>query len=388
MPTEERINLLYVVTKLELGGAQGHVFDLIDGLDREKFAPFLFSAADGYFVGRARSTKGLFFHGSGFLERAVNPWMDLCALVELAGFIIKNRIRVVHTHSSKAGILGRLAAGLVRVPGIIHTVHGWSFHEYQPGFLRCACMLMERLLARWTDVLVVVSRGDEQKGLKAGIVPRGAYALIRCGFSVQDFMRQEREASRRVFGLSEGDTVVGMVACLKPQKAPLDFVRLAGALKAQMPRVKFLWAGDGILREEIMRLIRAKGLEKDFILTGWREDIPWVLSAMDVFVLTSLWEGLPISVYEAMASRVPVVVTDTVGVRDVVVDGQTGFLVRCGDVADMCAKVLRVAGDPALRERAVAAARARVMEEEFSLTFMMGRMGAVYRKTLEKGWHV
>ncbi|MBF0331934.1 MAG: glycosyltransferase family 4 protein [Candidatus Omnitrophica bacterium] len=388
MPTEEKIKLLLVVTKLELGGAQKHVLDLIEGLDKERFELFLFSAGEGYFVEKAAGLTGVTFYRSRFLERSVNPVRDLCALIELAAFIKKNKIGIVHTHSSKAGVLGRMAARIAGVRRIVHTVHGWSFHERQSAAFRWLAILIEKALARWTDTLIVVSCADEHKGRGAGIVPRGTYALVRCSFNAQAFSGSAHQMCRQALGFSEKDIVLGMVACFKPQKAPLDFVKFATAVKEKLPQARFILVGDGVLKEAIMQQIRMAGLGKDFILTGWRQDMPEVLSVMDVFVLTSLWEGLPISVFEAMASRVPVVATDTGGIRDVVIDGKTGFLVEPGDVTGLRDKALHLVRDADLRRSVTEAALMRITDDEFNRDVMCRKIEKIYRQGQEQPLHV
>jgi glycosyltransferase involved in cell wall biosynthesis len=247
---------------------------------------------------------------------------------------------------------------------------------------------LEKILARWTDVLCVVAQADEGKGLKAGIIPRRKYVLARCGIRTETFSPDDRGRARTQLGFQADDHVVGMVACLKPQKAPTDFVKLAAVVKRKMPKAKFMLVGDGVLRNDLERQIRAAGLEKDIVLTGWRQDVPALLSIMDVFVLTSLWEGLSIAVLEAMAAQVPVVVTDTGGVRDVVDDGRTGFLMAQGDVLGMCEKIVTLAKAPVLKRQMVEAAKARVMAEEFSLPKTVRAVEMVYGEMIGKGHDV
>lgn len=379
MSKEKKINLLYVITKLELGGAQKYLLAQIRGVDKDKFNLFLFTARDGLLVDQALSIPGLSFYRSRFLKRRINPIEDFLAFIEIFLYIIKNNIRIIHTHSSKAGILGRLAARAAGVKVVIHNVHGWSFHGHQPKIYYYLCVLLEKFCAEFTNMLVVVSEWDKKRGLDHHIIPRDGYAVIRFGIDHDEFNnRWQRNEVRRNIGLIGNGPVIGMVACFKPQKAPLDFIRLAVALKKVLPQCKFVLVGDGPLRRKIALSITDAALEKDVILTGWRQDMPDILSALDVCVLTSLWEGLPIAVMEAMAARVPVVATDTGGIREVVLPGDTGYLVKVGDIADLSNRVLELLTDSGLRTRLAERAAHFIKDEKFSLNHMIKSTEDIY----------
>jgi glycosyltransferase involved in cell wall biosynthesis len=382
----QRINLLYVITKLELGGAQKQLLSLIGSLDKEKYNVFLFTAREGLLVNEALSIDKLILHRSGFLGRSINPFQDLLALIELYSFIRKNRIQVVHTHSSKAGILGRFAANFARVPLIIHTVHGWSFHDYQLRVVSYFYLILEKISASFTSRIIVVSNSDRNKGLKNSIGRERQYIIIRYGIDYNEFKgREGRSESRKVLGLSNTDLAVGMVACFKPQKSPLDFIRLAAAVRNVFPDAKFIMIGDGPLRRRVCALIKKFNLEGQVILAGWRNDIPLILSALDVFVLTSLWEGLPIAALEAMAAGVPLVATDTGGIRDVVVNGKTGYLVKTGDMLSMQDKVVELLNNLRLRNEFVNLSKKIIDSGEFSLSNMVKKTEGVYSDLLKEG---
>ena len=346
----QRINLLYVITKLELGGAQNQVLSLIKHLDQSKFRLFLFTAQDGLLIPEAEAIKGLTLRKSRCLERPINPLRDFLALIAIYRFIKKNNIRIVHTHSSKAGILGRMAAKLAKVGVIIHTVHGWSFNDYQPGLVRWFYIWLERIIAQFTDSIIVVSSHDKQQGIANRIGADNKYSIIHYGIDYAQFS-VKGQGIREELGISASDLMVCMVSCFKPQKSPQDFIRLASLINESFPNAKFLLVGDGILRDKIERLIHRLNLQGRVILAGWRRDIPQILSDADVFALTSLWEGLPISVLEAMASSLPVVATDTIGIREVILEGKTGFLVSPRDMNKMSEKLSVLLKDKGLRVR-------------------------------------
>jgi len=241
-----------------------------------------------------------------------------------------------------------LAAGLAKVKVIIHTVHGWSFNDYQPRLEQLFFIWLERLTAQFTDKLIVVSNYDQQKGLDKHIGKEDKYVLIRYGIDYTEFNIKDQNI-REELGINPNELIVGMVACFKPQKSPQDFIKLAFLVSQTTPGVKFLLVGDGILHKKIERLIHKFNLEKQVILTSWRRDIPRILQAFDVFVLTSLWEGLPISVLEVMASSKPVIATNTGGVVGVIVEGTSGFLVPRGDMHRMSERLVVLLKDKNLR---------------------------------------
>jgi len=377
----QRINLLYVITKLELGGAQKQLLTLIRHLDKKRFHLFLFTAKDGLLLPEALSINGLTIKKSICLERPINPLKDLLALIEIYWFIKRNNIEIVHTHSSKAGILGRLAARLAKVKIIIHTVHGWSFNDYQPRAERLFFIWLERLSARFSDKLVVASNYDRQKGLDNHIGKENKYSLIRYSIDYTEFNIKDQNI-REELGINPNDLVVGMIACFKPQKSPQNFIRLAFLVKKFSTHIKFLLVGDGILRRKIEKLIEKLNLKNYVILTGWRRDIPRILSAIDVFVLTSLWEGLPITVLEAMASSKPVISTHTGGVSEVIVEGKSGFLVTPRDINRMSERLAVLIKDENLRRQIGQNARAG-LDSNFTLTNMISKTENLYEELMK-----
>lgn len=348
-----KFNLLYLITKLELGGAQKQLLSLIRYLDRDRYNIFLITSKRGLLVEEALSIDGLRVNRLSSLARPINPLKDILAFVVIYNFIKRNKIDIVHTHSSKAGILGRWAAKLAGVNMIVHTVHGWSFNDYQNLLLRQFYIALERFTAKITDKLIVVSNIDMDRGIRKYIGEQTKYILIRYGINHGEFINnlEDNVKIRREIGLNDNEFLVGMISCFKPQKAPLDYIKLAASVRKFYPQTKFILVGDGILRRKIEKLIDKFNLRGNIILTGWRRDIPRILSAIDVFVLTSLWEGLPIAVLEAMVSSKPVVTTNTGGVSEIVKHGENGFLVPCRDIEAMKEKIFDLLKDAEFRYR-------------------------------------
>lgn len=346
----QKINLLYVITKLELGGAQKQLLSLIENLDQGRFVPFLLTAQDGLLVQEASAIRGLKLIKSRFLERPINLLNDLAVLFEIVRIIKKNNIHIVHTHSSKAGILGRWAAKLAKTKIIVHTVHGWSFNDYQPALRRNFFLWLERITALFTNKLIVVCYCDKQRGLANRIGAEDKYIIIRYGINHEKFKKIPQNLKQEL-GIAASDLVVTMVSCLKEQKWPAGFINLALKVIRTSLGIKFVLVGDGVLRKQLEKIIVKFNLKGRVFLTGWRLDIPRILSETDIFVLTSLWDGLPISVLEAMAASCPVVVTNTGGIREVVVEGKTGLMTSPGDLNGMARKLEVLIKDVNLRKQ-------------------------------------
>jgi glycosyltransferase involved in cell wall biosynthesis len=382
--------ILYIITKLELGGAQLQTLALIRGLDRQRFAPMLATASAGILVPEARALDSVPVIGVSFLERALNPVYDGIALAQLIRLMRRARPDIVHTHSSKAGILGRIAAHQAGVRAIVHTVHGWSFNEFQPWWQRTLFCSSERACARWTDAIITVSEHDRAQGARQRIGCDAQYRVIRYGIDVAAFCADHPQRTpgavsiRRAWGVAEAELLVGMIACFKPQKSPLDFVRAAAMTRARIgnaKKVRFVMVGDGMLRAAVLRAARQYGMTDALILAGWRRDIPDVLGACDIIALTSRWEGMPIVALEACAAGKPMVVTDTKGIREVIRSEENGVLVAPADVPAYARALERIIVDEPLRKRFARQART-VLSDEYTHARMCARTQQVYEEII------
>jgi glycosyltransferase involved in cell wall biosynthesis len=271
------------------------------------------------------------------------------------------------------------------VPTVVHTVHGWSFNDTQPAWLRQLYVQLERLAARFTDRLIVVSTRDRERGLAHGIGRREQYDMIHSGIELERFRRpsRDRETVRRELGIEPQQVLVGTIACLKPQKAPLDFVRAAEAAYRRNPRLRFVIVGDGELEPSVRALIRELGLEQIVHLLGWRRDVVELLHAMDVFLLTSLFEGLPRAVLQAMAAGTPVIATSVDGTPEVVKHRETGLLVPPSRPDAAARGVLELVEDENLRLHCVSEAR-RVLGKGFDIRWMVTHLDRLYLTLLER----
>ena len=382
--TRRKTRVLHLITRLELGGAQQNTLYCTANHDRGLFDVELIAGAGGQLDDEARAITDARVQIVPWLRHQIDPLRDLEALVRLRSHMAANDIDVVHTHSSKAGILGRLAAHLAGVPFVVHTVHGWSFNDTQSRTRRRAYVEMERLAAGFTNRIVVVSSRNREKGLSMGIGRPDRYEVVHSGIDVDAFRQPEtdRRAVRRSLGYGPDQVVVGTVACLKPQKAPLDFVRAAAEAYSRDERLRFFIAGDGPLRPAVEAEITRLGLGGIVQLLGWRRDVVDLYHAMDVFLLTSIFEGLPRSVLQAMAAGVPVVATDVDGTPEVVRNRQTGLLIPPARPEAAARALLEVVRDAELRDTCIDQAGV-LLTRDFEIRQMVRRLDRLYLEGLE-----
>lgn len=374
----ERIRVLTAITRLELGGAQRVALHTAARLDRASFDAALAWGPGDVLDDEARELADVVAFEIPDLVRPVAPHRDLRALAGLRRAIRDFRPDVVHTHSSKAGVLGRLAARREGVPVVVHTVHGFGFTPLQPAVKRIAYFAVERLAARWTDHFVTVSELNRRRGLELGLWGEAEATVIRAGVDLARFRNPgDGAATRRRLGLPAGAPLVVQIGNFKPQKAPLDFVRAAAAIAGERPEAVFVMVGDGRLRGPAERLAEELGLTGRIHFTGWFDDVPGLLASTAVSVLSSRHEGLPCSVVEALAAGVPVVATAVDGTPEVVRPGVNGELVAAGDPGALARAVLGLLADEDRRRQMAAAATDGL--EAFDRDHMVRQLEELYR---------
>ena len=378
-----RVRVLHAITMLELGGAQRNTLDTVTRLDRGRFAAALACADRGELFAEAETLPDLAFFPLRHLRREVRPLADLAALAELRRAIRAFRPDVVHTHSSKAGILGRAAARRERVGVVVHSIHGFGFGPHQRAPVRALFLAAERIAARWTTHFIAVSAENLAAGVRLGLFPRERATVIRSGIDLAAFRGAAGGAAVRAeLGVPPDAPLVVQVACFKAQKAPERFVALAARLAPRFPAAHFVLVGDGALRGPLEAARAAAALTGRLHLPGWRRDVPAVLDAATVVTLTSRFEGLPRALVEARAVGRPVVAMAVDGVVEAVRDGVDGFLVPEGDDEAMAARVGELLADEALRRRF--AARAGEGLDEFDRDVMVRRQEELYLSLLRE----
>jgi glycosyltransferase involved in cell wall biosynthesis len=367
-----------LITRLE-GGAGVLALRGAKALDPDEFQVTIITGSGNHLLDQA-AAAGLEVIVEPVLRTPIDPRSDLRALHALNGLLRRGRFDVAHTHTAKAGVIGRMAASRALVPRIVHTYHGFPFHEFQSWGRRSAYIAIERRLGRITDVALCVGTGVSVEAVRRGLIAPDRIRTIRVavdgvlGSELQARAPEAREQARRALGLPADATVVGAVGRLTYQKAPEDF--LAAMRLLGRPDVIGVWVGGGELAAHVSRLASMQPTAR-VVLAGERADVPDILPAFDVFALPSRYEGLPTAVVEAMVCGIPVVATAVNAVSDVVVPGETGLLVP-PQRPDLMADAVRYLLDrPAVAMRMADNARAR-LGDRFGEQALRGALGAAY----------
>jgi len=365
------MRIAHVITRLILGGAQENTLLTCEDLLRRHGDQVLLVTGpalgpEGSLIQRARA-GGVPLVVVNPLRRAIHPWRDLAAYRQIKQTLRDFRPDVVHTHSAKAGVLGRAAAWSLGVPAVVHTVHGAPFHPYQGRGARALFRGCERWAARRCHALISVADAMTDLMVDAGVAPRDRFTTIYSGMEVEPLLAADvhRAEVRASLGYTEDHVVVGKIARLFHLKGHEFLVRAAREVVDRHPNVRFLLIGDGLLTDRIRRQIAREGLREHFHLTGLvpAERIPELIAAIDVGVHVSLREGLPRAAVQMLLGGKPVVSYAIDGAPEVVVPEETGLLVPPKSVGKLAAAVDRLVGDRALRSRLGAEGRRRFAEQ-------------------------
>lgn len=381
------VKVLHIITRLIVGGAQENTIYTALMLPEKQYRVDVISGpqtgSEGSLI-QEFTAQGGNLRIVDNLVREISPINDLLALVKLIRIIKREKYSIVHTHSSKAGIIGRLAAYIAGVPVIVHTVHGWSFHSHMPVYTKALFVFLERWARKITDKMIVVTERDIEKGLRENIGSAKDYMLIRSAIPLDQFKpldRKEINNYRQSLGIPQDVYVVGNVGRLSPQKNPLGWLKVAEKILKRVPDTFFLLVGDGPLRDDVEKYIRKSPLAGRVILTGIRRDVRQMLAIMDVFLITSLWEGLPRVIPQAMSVGIPVVATLADGTAEVIKDGETGFICNPQDIDCLAERCVSLIENQSLREEIVRNAMV-LAHDEFDINSMVMAIDHLYQKLL------
>lgn len=389
-----KTKILHLITHLGFGGAQDNTLLTVKGHSRQRFEVHLAAGQDYTdWTNRGLACADTF---SLFpdLHRSGRPQADVRALNQLTDFFRTHKYDIVHTHSAKAGTLGRIAARRAKVPIIIHTFHSFGWQVTRTSHTRPAQLavsslkkwfyiLLERYAASMSDALITVSELNRQEAINMNLAPPEKFTTIYSGIDLNRFkVNVDRVKQCRSLGLSPDRPIIGTIGRLSTQKAPLDFVAAAHRVLQQKPDVQFIMVGDGPLAAEVQQAI---GAEPRIKVLGYRSDVPEILSVLDVFGLSSLWEGLGRALTEAMIMNVPVAATAVDGVPELVSHHETGLLSPPGDPARLAENITWLLDHPLEADSMRQHARNRVVPT-FSAERMVEQIEALYERLLiEKG---
>jgi glycosyltransferase involved in cell wall biosynthesis len=379
------MKVCHVITRLIVGGAQENTVATCIGLRRLGYDVDLVigpeTGPEGSLCDEARAA-GVPVIVMNELRRAPNPLHDVAACRALRRLFVERHYEIVHTHSGKAGFIGRFAAKLANVPVVVHTIHGPSFYDRQNPVGNWLFRWAEQLAGAWTTQFVSVADAMTEKYLAAGIGTPDKYTTIYSGMKIDAFLNAGRNAAlRESLGIAPGDLVVGKIARLFRLKGHEFLFEAAPRIAAAVPNVKFLLVGDGMLRKRFEQLADKMGLRNRFVFAGLvpPAEIPQYVASMDVLVHLSLREGLPRTLPQALACGKPVVAFDVDGAREVCLDGVTGFLLRAEDINGLATVVIRLLQDKDLAHRMGERGRGLV-REHFSDDCMVHQLDELYRR--------
>ncbi len=379
-----RLKVVHVITRLDLGGAQENTLYTVRHLDPSRFEVILVCGPGGALYDDVKTMPETAHWRALFLPslvRHIHPGLDLLAFLQLVSFFTAEKPDVVHTHSSKAGVLGRLAAKAAGVRRVVHTYHGFGFNDHQASWVKSFYVWAERLCCALSDEIVFVSKSNQDYARRHRLGRPERYRLIRSGIKLPAFPAPvpDKERKKASLGLGMHKPLVLSIGNLKPQKNPGDFLSMAQRVCAKLPETSFLFVGDGPLRQRLEYRVIAEGMSNRVAMPGWRRDTAELLAVAEVFVMTSLWEGLPRALVEAMKSGLPCVCYATDGISDILKDGVNGFLVPQGNLTLLTQRVLELLRDPELRRRLGRAAMDSI-GEEFDIDLMVRAQERLYQE--------
>jgi glycosyltransferase involved in cell wall biosynthesis len=355
-PARSRIKVLHIVTRF-IDGAGGNTLLTAMGADRARYEVWIAGASGGSLWERAEKAGIVTVKLERFRE-VISPLDDLRVLMALVKLIRSERFTVVHTHSSKGGFLGRLAAFLCRTPVVVHTIHGFGYHGFMSRRRRLLYLSLERFARRLTDAFIAVAPAVAREAIEMRLALPGAVSVVPSAIELAEIPTQEDRRIRVELGIPADVPLVGTIGRLDLQKAPLDFVRMAAEVASAYPNACFVMIGEGPLMGEARAEAQRLGVE--IMFAGFRRDAARIASCFDVYVVSSLYEGLGRALCEALASGRPVVATAVNGVVDIVEPGSTGLLVPPAHPESLARNVIWLLEHPASARRMGEAGRTRV----------------------------
>ncbi|MFQ5657050.1 MAG: glycosyltransferase family 4 protein [Candidatus Methylomirabilales bacterium] len=376
------MRVLHLITRLDRGGSATNTLLTVAGLP----SPF----GQSLIYGRTAEFPQLALRLQGQVEmaevpdlvRRPSPVKDLVAFLKIYRLLRRGQFDLVHTHTSKAGILGRLAARLAGVPHIVHTPHGQAFNGYAGRVLTTLFVLLERWAATFTDRIIGLTDQEIRDNLERQIGEPRQFVSIPSGIDLKRFEKSKRKAVdvKASLGLPPSARLIGSVGRLDPVKGHADLVDAFAILAPRFPEITLVLIGDGEVLPELRSRVAQSGLTDRVLFLGWREDVPDLLHALELFVFPSLSEGMGRALVEAMAAGLPIVATRVCSVPEVLAEGGAGCLVEPASAPSLADGIEKLLLDRELRSRLAMAARERA--PRYSVETMLHRIEAVYHDVL------
>lgn len=354
MENDKKLKILNIITLFSIGGATETVVSMAEGLIKKGYivhiatGPHIASEGSMYETAKEKNIQVFTFKN---LKREINLLRDLKIIIELSNFIRKGKYDIVHTHSSKAGVVGRIAARLAGTPAIIHTVHGLPFHRYQPELKKRLFILIEKFSNLFCHKIVAVTETIIKTMLNYNIGNPSKYVMIRSAFDIDIYKPDgniEKNKTRSRFAIKDDDIVIGKIARLSPLKGHKYILNAFTEISKKIPNAKLLIVGNGELEYELKRLVEQNDIKDSVIFTGLLtpEEIPGIIEIMDIVVHTSLLEGLARVLPQSIMMEKPVISFDLDGAHEVIKNGETGYLIKPEDENELAEKIIYLCNNP------------------------------------------
>ena len=375
--------VLHLITHLGIGGAQDNTLLTVEKCDRTRFDVHIASYPDGKWSDRAKKATE-HFHTIPNLVHPIHPLKDVLCLFDLVKLFRQEKFDIVHTHSTKAGILGRWAGRLAKVPIIVHTIHGFAFHDFMSAWKRQLYINLERSAKPCTDFLITVSELNRKEAVDLNLIELENSQTVYSGINFSKLDRSsEPSQTRQKLEIPEEWQVIAMVGRLDKQKAPNILIDAFKQVIQQRPKTLLLLVGDGELQENLQEQVSKLGISQNVKFLGSREDVPEILKIADIFALSSLWEGLGRAMTEAMLVGKPVVVPNIYGIPEIVHHNETGLLFDAGDVEKLALNLIFLLQNPQERERLGRNAQ-QLTRQLFDADLMVDQIEDIYERMLLK----
>jgi glycosyltransferase involved in cell wall biosynthesis len=368
-----------------ISGSGINTFLTMQGMKGNRYESVLACAPGGALINLVQR-HGMEVKTFPSLVQPLHPLKDFLAILDLTRHLMRKSYHIVHTHNSKAGFIGRLSAKLARVPVIVHTVHGFAFHEQEPPWRQFLFRNLERLASHWCDKMIFISQPLVDWALKEKIGSPGKMVKIYSGIEPDRFhpvSEEEKMRLRRKWGLRDQDAVIGIVSKLWEGKGHEFLIRAFKRIKKEKGEARLMIAGEGYLMEFLKGLSARLELSDAVIFTGFMEDVPQIIATFDVAVLPSYFEGMGRVLLEAMAMEKPVVGTAVGGIPDLIEQGLNGYLVSPGNEKELASAVLKILNDKSLAVKMGQAGRKK-MTDRFSADTMVRSIEKVYSELLKR----
>jgi len=343
---KNKIRVLHIITDLPIGGAQDNTLYTLELLDREKYEVAFACNMTGEYRDRALQIPDCKIYDIPTLQRDVNILNDWKALFELTKLIRNEKFDIVHTHSTKPGVIGRIASFLAGTPIVIHTVHGFPFHDFMNWLKRNIYITIEKIMNIKTTHLITVSTLNLKKIVDLEMAKAEKITNIYSGIDVDRFSSSRKKDLHKELNLPADTILVGFIGRFSEQKSPFTFLEAIVQVVKEVKNSHFIFVGDGPLREEMLSFVKAHQIEQHISLLGYRHDVNEILHGLDLFALSSIYEGLGRSITEALCCKIPVVATAVEGVPELVIHKKTGLLVEARNVDQFAEAMLYALNHP------------------------------------------